>query len=178
MKPFYFHTPTDNPVTLSLASSRKLTRVSLPLFLLPLTLVGCGEQFIRGGGSRSVRAGDTQTKAVYCIGAEKKLEFLIVTDLPNTGTTASSGSTWEGAIVPEQGIAVRYKGTTEGVTINGANYDFGKGRVLLVSTENDRATVRQVPVPMSDADYKAEIDRIVQLDEVQEFVKASAEDEE
>jgi hypothetical protein len=54
--------------------------------------------------------------------------------------------------------------------INGTEYEFVKGRVFLVSTKEGRISVNQLDIPISDANYEAEVDRIAELEEVQEFL--------
>jgi DNA polymerase III sliding clamp (beta) subunit (PCNA family) len=71
----------------------------------------------------------------------------------------------------------RYRGRTYRLVyrqvseiIEGTEYKFANGRVFLVSTEGDKISVRQLDIPISDATYDAEIDRIAELEEVQEFL--------
>jgi hypothetical protein len=82
----------------------------------------------------------------------------------------SAGSTWTGHIEPTKGLTVHYQGSADGLEINGTGYTFAKGRVFLVSTKQGSISVGQLDVPIGDAVYDAEIDRIVELDEVQKFL--------
>lgn len=146
--------------------------------VLPVMLAfysGCNG-FQRGGGSRSVKAGNTNTKAVYGIGAGLKLEFLIVTDIDYDGTMASAGSTWTGEIAPLQGKKVTYRAIGDGLDINGTQYDYGSGRVFLVSNKDEKITVTQLDVAIGDADYDDEVDRIIAMEQVQEFLNPGAEE--
>jgi hypothetical protein len=146
--------------------------------VLPAALAcfaGCNS-FQRGGGSRSVKAGNTNTKAVYGIGVGLKLEFLIVTDIDSDGTVASAGSTWAGEIAPPQGKKVTYRATGDGLDINGTQYDYGSGRVFLVSNKDEKITVTQLDVAIGDADYDDEVDRIIEMDQVQEFLNPGKEE--
>ena len=146
--------------------------------ILPAILVcvaGCNG-FQRGGGSRSVKAGNTNTKAVYGIGVGLKLEFLIVTDIDSDGTVASAGSTWAGEIAPPQGKKVTYRATGDGLDINGTQYDYGSGRVFLVSNKDEKITVTQLDVAIGDADYDDEVDRIIETEQVQQFLNPGGEE--
>lgn len=68
------------------------------------------------------------------------------------------------------GPTVHYKRTSGGMDIEGTEYEFAKGRVFLVSTEEGRISVNQLDIPIGDAKYDAEMDRIAELEEVQEFL--------
>ena len=147
---------------------RLWTRTFLAAVILA-SIIGCGK-YTSGGGSRSVIAGGTSTKAVYGFGEGMQLAFVVFTDIPSDGTVASGGSTWTGRIAPKKGRTVDYKGSADGLDINGNEYSFANGRVFFVSTEEDTISVSQLDVPIRDANYKAEIDRIVETEEVQEFL--------
>ena len=147
----------------------KVLTFTLVLTAILACFAGCNG-FQRGGGSRSVKAGNTNTKAVYGIGVGLKLEFLIVTDIDSDGTVASAGSTWSGEIAPPQGRKVTYRATGNGLDINGTQYDYGSGRVFLVSNKDDKITVTQLDVAIGDADYDDEVDRIIEMEQVQEFL--------
>ena len=144
------------------------TRTFLAALILAL-IIGCGK-FESGGGSRSVLAGGTNTEAVYGFGEGKKLGFVMFTDIPSEGTVASAGSTWTGHIAPKEGQAVVYKGSADGLDINGTEYKFANGRVFLVSSKDDNISVSQLNFPIKDSIYDAEIDRIAETEEVQEFL--------
>jgi hypothetical protein len=147
----------------------KVLTLSLVLPAMLACVAGCNG-FQRGGGSRSVKAGNTNTKAVYGIGVGLTLEFLIVTDIDSDGTVASAGSTWAGKIAPPQGKKVTYRATDNGLDINGTEYEYGNGRVFLVSNKDDKITVSQVDVAIGDADYDDEVDRIIEMEKVQKFL--------
>ncbi len=155
--------------------SNKVLTFTLVLPAMLGSLAGC-DGFQRGGGSRSVKAGSTNTKAVYGIGVGLKLEFLIVTDIDSDGTVASAGSTWSGEIAPPQGRKVTYRAIGNGLDINGTQYDYGSGRVFLVSNKNDKITVTQVDVAIGDADYDDEVDRIIEMETVHEFLNPEGEE--
>ena len=53
------------------------------------SIVGCGKSEEIGGGSRGIVAGTVARASVYGIRAEKKLRFVMFTDVPSEGTTAS-----------------------------------------------------------------------------------------
>lgn len=153
----------------------KVVTFALVLPVVLACVAGCNG-FQRGGGSRSVKAGNTNTKAVYGIGVGLKLEFLIVTDIDSDGTVASAGSTWAGEIAPPQGKKVTYRAIRDGLDINGTQYDYGSGRVFLVSNKDDKITVTQLDVAIGDADYDDEVDRIIEMDQVQEFLTPGKEE--
>lgn len=155
--------------------SNKVLTFTIVLPAMLAFLAGCNG-FQRGGGSRSVIAGNTNTKAVYGIGGGLKLEFLIVTDIDSAGTVASAGSTWTGEIAPPQGSKVTYTAIKNGLDINGTEYDYGNGRVFLVSNKDDKITVTQLDVAIGDADYDDEVDRIIEMEQVQEFLNPGAEE--
>jgi len=58
----------------------------------------------------------------------------------------------------------------DSIDINGAEYSFANGRVFLVSTKGGKVSADQLDIPIGDADYDAEADRISGLREVQEFL--------
>jgi hypothetical protein len=129
---------------------------------------GCGRS---GGGTRSITAGTTTTTANYgWSGADGKLGFIIFTDLDSPETIGSATATWTGYIKPPTGPTIHYKRTSVGMDINGTEYEFVKGRVFLVSTKEGIVSVSQRDIPIGDAQYDAEIDRIAELEEVQEFL--------
>ena len=153
----------------------KVQTFSLVLPAILACVAGCNG-FQRGGGARSVKAGNTNTKTVYGIGLGLKLEFLIVTDIDSDGTVASAGSTWAGEIAPPQGKKVTYRAIGDGLDINGTQYDYGSGRVFLVSNKDDKITVTQINVAIGDADYDDEVDRIIEMEQVQEFLNPGGEE--
>lgn len=138
------------------------------IVLILVSIVGCGKEKT-GGGSRSIVAGAIARESVYGIRAGKKLGFVMFTDIPSEGTNVSAGSTWTGRIEPTKGLTVNYKGSTDGLEINGTEYRFEAGRVFMVSTKGDALSVEQLNVLIGDAPYGAEIDRIAKLKEVQKF---------
>ncbi len=142
----------------------------IAIAVLLALIVSCGESEQTGGGSRGIVAGTIARAAVYGIRAETKLGFVIFTDIPTEGTIVSAGSTWTGRVEPTEGLTVNYEGSAAGPEINGTEYKFASGRLFLVSREEDSISVGQVNVPIGDAAYDAEIDRIVELQEVQEFL--------
>jgi hypothetical protein len=154
---------------------KKVLTFTLVLPAMLACFAGC-HGFQRGGGSRTVKAANTNTKAVYGIGVGLKLEFLIVTDIDSDGTVASAGSTWTGEIAPPQGRKVTYRAIPEGLDINGKEYDYGNGRVFLVSNKDDKIAVTQVDVAIGDADYDDEVDRIIEMEQVQEFLNPGGEE--
>jgi len=123
-----------------------------------------------GGGSRSIVAGATTRSAAYGIRAGQKLGFIILSDISDSGTETSGGSTWSGFIKPANGPTVHYRGSLDGIVINRTEYKFADGRVFLVSAKGGAIEVSQLKVSISDMRYDAEIDRIVRLKEVSEFL--------
>ena len=119
---------------------------AIAIAVILASIVGCGQKKT-GGGSRSIGAGATARASVYGIRAGMKLGFLMFPDIPSEGTNVSAG-----------------------LEINGTEYKFANGRVFLVSTKGDAILVDQLNVSISDIRYDAEIDRIVKLQEVQEFL--------
>jgi hypothetical protein len=71
---------------------------------------------------------------------------------------------------------VTYRATGDGLDINGTQYDYGSGRVFLVSNKDEKITVTQLDVAIGDADYDDEVDRIIEMDQVQEFVNPGKEE--
>ena len=140
-----------------------LTAISVMLFIL----VGCGDQFGSGGGMRTIVTGTTAKEAVYGFDGGKKLVFVIFTDQPAEGRSSSAGSSWTGEL---GGPGVPYEGDSGGLAIDGTRYEFANGRVFLVSSNEDGISVKQLNVPIGDATYKAEIERIAKLEDLQEFL--------
>ena len=141
--------------------------VGLAAISVVLVLGGGGS----GGGTRSITAGTTATTAAYGWGgADDKLGFVLFTDLDSQGTIGSASGKWTGSIKPTIGPTVHYKGTSGGLDINGTNYDFANGGVFLASTKEGEVSVSQLDIPISDAKYDAEIDRIAEREEVQAFL--------
>jgi hypothetical protein len=140
-----------------------LTVISVMLVLL----VGCGDQFGSGGGMRTIVTGTTAKQAVYGIDGGKKLGFVIFTDQPAEGRSSSAGSSWTGEL---GGPGVPYEGDSDELAIDGTRYKFANGRVFLVSSNDDGISVRQLNVPIGDATYKAEIERIAKLEDLREFL--------
>ena len=126
-----------------------------------------------GGGVHSVGGG----RAVSGFsGANDRLGFVIFTD-QGRGTIGTASSSWRGSVKPVSGPTVHYDGSSGGIGIDGTKidiegteYKFANGRVFLVSIEGDKISVRQLDIPISDANYEAEVDRIAELEEVQEFL--------
>ena len=151
-------------------------RIKKPLNLIAICAIllsntGCQEQL--GGGNRSFSVDGAPAKtAVYGIRAGNKLGFIIFTDNTEEGTIPDSWiPSWTGEIKPAKGLGVVYKGSHEGLDINGTAYKFVNGRVFLVSVREDNISVTQLNVSNDDATYDAEIDRIVELEELQEFLR-------
>ena len=126
-----------------------------------------------GGSAYGVRGG---TAVCGYSGANDRLGFVIFTD-QGRGTIGTASSSWRGSVKPVSGPTVHYDGSSGGIGIDGTKidiegteYKFANGRVFLVSTEADKISVRQLDIPISDARYDAEIDRIAELEEVQEFL--------
>lgn len=140
----------------------------IAIALILLSIVGCRKEET-GGGSRGIVVGGIAREAVYGIRDRKELGFVMFTDLPSEGTSVSGGSTWTGQIKPTEGLTVSYGGSENGLEIDGTEYKFTDGRVFAVSTKGDTLSVDQLDVPIGGALYDAEIDRIVELKEVQAF---------
>ena len=132
---------------------------------------GCGRGNVSGGATGGIGGGTTK-KTVNCgwSGADGKLGFVIFADLDSQKPIGTASSGWTGSIESPTGPTVHYKRTSGGMDINGTEYEFAKGRVFLVSTKEGRISVNQLDIPIGDAKYDAEIDRIAELEEVQEFL--------
>ena len=137
---------------------------------------GCGAGSFggTGGGTGGVRGG---TAVFGWSGENDRLGFVIFTDQDAPGTIGSGSSSWRGYVKPLSGPTVHYDGSSGGIGIDGTKidiegteYKFANGRVFLVSTEEEKISVRQLDIPISDLRYDAEIDRIAELDEVNEFL--------
>lgn len=136
---------------------------------------GCGGG--RGGGTRSITSGTTTTTANYGWRvADEKLEFVIFTDLDSPGTIGSASARGTGYIESPGGPTVHYQRTSDGMNIDGTEYAFARGSVFLVSTKEGSISVSQLDIPIGDAKYDAEIDRIAELEEVQAFLSKSPVD--
>ena len=135
-----------------------------------LCITGCGMKEKTGGGSRGIVKGNVAREAVYGIRAGKKLGFIMFTDIPSLGTRTSAGSKWTGHIKPEKGLAIDYKGDTHRLQINGTQYDFDEGRVFLVSTEDGSIAVKQLAIPIDNAGFNDEINRLAETKEVTDFL--------
>ncbi|MDA9859522.1 hypothetical protein N9D23_15575 [Rubripirellula sp.] len=124
-----------------------------------------------GSGTRSITVGPTTVTAVYgWSGANNKLGFVIFSDLDTPDNVASASAKWAGYIESPAGLTVHYKHTAGGMDINGTEYKFAKGRVFLVSTKEGSMLVSQLDIPIRDAEYRAEINRIAEREEVQAFL--------
>lgn len=139
---------------------------TLLVALIAATFVGCEKPKI-GGGSRSIISGSNTNEVVFGIREGEKLGFVIFTDFPSDGTVSSAGSTWAGTIAPKSGKTVAYKGSKDGMVINGVEYDFEKGRVFLVSNTHG---ISQLDVTIEEKSYGDEIDRIGATEDVQTFL--------
>lgn len=148
---------------------RSLNPIAICAILLSNT--GCQEQL--GGGNRSFSVDGAPAKtAVFGIRAGSKLGFIIFTDNTEEGTIPDSWiPSWTGQIKPAKGLGVVYKGSNEGLDINGTAYKFANGRVFLVSLREDSISVTQLNVSNDDATYDAEIGRIAELKELQDFLR-------
>ena len=132
---------------------------------------GCGTSGKSGSGTRSISVGTTTTTAVYgWSGADDKLGFVIFADLDTPDNVASASAKWTGYIESPTGTTVHYSHTSGGMDINGTEYRFAQGRVFLVSAKEGSISVRQLDIPIRDAVYDTEIDRIAELETVQEFL--------
>jgi hypothetical protein len=153
------------------ADKMKSRLIVLTAFSVILALSGGCGRVRSGSGTGKVTAGTTKTTANYgWSGADDRLGFVIFTDLDSPGTIGSVSSSWTGSIESPTGPTVHHKRTSDGMDINGTEYEFAKGRVFLVSTKEGRISVNQLDIPISDANYEAEVDRIAELEEVQEFL--------
>jgi hypothetical protein len=165
----------SNVISMSLSKNiahrmkRSLNPIAICAILLSNT--GCQEQL--GGGNRSFSVDGAPAKtAVFGIRAGSKLGFIIFTDNTEEGTIPDSWiPSWTGQIKPAKGLGVVYKGSNEGLDINGTAYTFANGRVFLVSVREDSISVTQLNVSNDDATYDAEIGRIAELKELQEFLR-------
>lgn len=124
-----------------------------------------------GSGTRSITVGPTTVTAVYgWSGANNKLGFVIFSDLDTPDNVASASAKWAGYIESPAGLTVHYKHTAGGMDINGTEYKFAKGRVFLVSAKEGSMLVSQLDIPIRDAEYRAELNRIAEREEVQAFL--------
>jgi hypothetical protein len=154
------------------AGRMKQELIVLTAFSVILALSsGCGRTNVSGGGTGGITAGTTKKTVNYgWSGADGKLGFVIFTDLDSPDTIGTASATWTGCVESPTGPTVHYKRTSGGMDIDGTEYEFAKGRVFLVSTKEGRISVNQLDIPIGDARYEAEIDRIKELAEVQEFL--------
>lgn len=140
----------------------------LGVIVFGASILGCGQTEI-GGGTKGIASGGGSTEAVYGIAEGQKLGFAIFTDIPSDGAVASVGSTWSGAITPQQGKNLEYNGSNDRLNIDGTEYDLANGRVFLVKVNQGDFSVSQLNIPFTDADYRAEFDRIANINEVKAF---------
>jgi hypothetical protein len=135
-----------------------------------LCVTGCGQKEKSGAGSRGIAKGSVAREAVYGIRTGNKLGFIMFTDIPSLGASSVADSKWTGHIKPEKGLAVDYKGDTHRLQINGTQYDFDEGRVFLVSTDDGSIAVKQLAIPIDDAGFNDEINRLAETKEVTDFL--------
>ncbi|WDE95337.1 hypothetical protein PQO03_06335 [Lentisphaera profundi] len=139
---------------------------------LLISLISCSEQI--GGGGSSINS----KVFAYGIKSDKTLGFIICSDISSIGTRNSGGtewkgfrgSAWKGKIKPLEGPSIEYSASSESLNINGNNYDFNTGRIFIITTENSKISISQMPNEIKDGDYKKEIDRISSLKEVQKII--------
>ena len=142
---------------------RPLSLLAICAVLLSIT--GCQEKL--GGGSSSIASGTTSKTYVYGIRSGKQLGFVIFSDIAGE---ASAGSSWTGYIKPKEGPTMEYQGDSNGVVINGTEYNFAQGRVFLAETKGGVVTVQQLNIVIGDAHYDAEMDSPRKHDEIQAFL--------
>ncbi len=130
-----------------------------------LLVTGCQEKL--GGGSSTIVSGTSAKTYVYGIRSGQQLGFVI---FPDFAGEALAGSSWTGHIKPKEGPVVQYEGDTEGIIINGTDHRFSDGKVFLVETPGGTVSVRQLNLPIGVGDYEAEIERILDLEDVQKFL--------
>ena len=148
------HTPTK---------MKALTSV-IAVSCILLSLSGCQKQ--TGGGVRKTAAKITS----YGTSAGKQLKFVIFTDIAGGYISILEKGDWSGRLEPEEGLDVHYKGNLFGVVINGVKHKFTDGRIFLVETKGETLSVQQLNISIGSAPYDAEIDRIAELDIVQNFL--------
>ncbi|RMD79522.1 MAG: hypothetical protein D6820_08150 [Lentisphaerae bacterium] len=142
-----------------------------------LGLSGCS-QSRKGGGSSTMVIGQQAHTAVYGTGAQGKLEFVIVTDLPSDGTKVSMSissfplsvfSGWKGSIRTPSGKTIQFKANNNHLEIDGARYPFNKGRLFLLSGNSGKISVEQLNVPIGNSPREVELEQVAKRDEVQRF---------
>ena len=109
--------------------------------------------------------------------ANNKIAFAIFTNIEAAAAVSTVGAGvggWGGQIVMKEGDGkpvLVFQGSPEAIEINGTHYSFSDGRVLLGSYSSGALTVKQLDLPIKDADHSDEIDRLREQREVQDFLK-------
>lgn len=109
--------------------------------------------------------------------ANNEIAFAIFTNIEAAAAVSTVGAGvggWQGQIVMKQGDekpVLVFQGSPEAIEINGTHYSFSDGRVFLGSYSAGALTVKQLELPIEDADYRDEITRLREQQEVQDFLK-------
>ena len=136
------------------------------------TATACGQPS-SGAGFGSSIVGDKALVHAYGHEGDEKLVYVIFSDLDAEETTSSvsSGTSVRSGYFEDKkgGSTIRYEATATGIDIAGTRYDFGAGRVFLLSTQGGATAVTQLGVPFSAATYEAEIEALESHPDVKAF---------
>ncbi|MEM7145014.1 MAG: hypothetical protein AAF591_07740 [Verrucomicrobiota bacterium] len=140
-------------------------------------IAGCGKPKGSGAAITSTvverESGRVTMETLYGYsGANDKIAFAIFTNISENAVSSVAGS-WRGQIVAEEGgkPVLVFQGSPEALEINGTRYNYSDGRVFLASYLKGELTVKQLDLPIKDADGKDEIARLSEQPEVQDFLK-------
>ena len=118
------------------------------LMISALVLAGCGGP--SGGGSGSMDG----RMIAYGIG-KNGISFAIFTDIAWENTKASAGgesgvfvATQSGTISPASGQGLDYEAGADSIKLGGQKYEFEKGRVFLVTTDEAKRDIQQLNIPI------------------------------
>ena len=148
--------------------------LNFAILAVSLVFAGCDKPIATGAGATTTivetDAGKVALATVYGFTvATDRLAFAFFTDLDREDTVSTVGSSWRGQIARRAGNEVlTFEGTSEGIEINGTQFDFSSGRIFIATHSGDVFSVTQVEIPLEEAGYEAEIDRLRQRPEIQD----------
>ena len=128
--------------------------LNFALMAVPFAFAGCAKPATTGAGATTTivetEAGKIALATVYGFTvATDQLAFAIFTDLDSEDTVSTVGSSWRGQIARRAGNEVlTFEGTSEGIEINGTQFDFSSGRIFIATHSGDIFSVTQVEIPL------------------------------
>lgn len=132
--------------------------------------VGCDSG--AGSGTRRITSDKTTRAAVDgWSDVGKQFGCVLFSDLDPPDNVASASAKWKGYIESPAGTTVHYKHAVGGMDINGTECSFADGRGIVSSTKERKLTVSQFNIPIRDAEYDTEINRIAAFVQVQRLLR-------